>query len=49
MHWQNQLNGDSIGWLMEQDNPGTRYLAMREIMDLPADDPELITAQELVH
>ena len=49
MSWQDQLNGDSLSWLLEPDNPGVRYLAMRNLLDLPADDPALAAVQELAH
>jgi len=49
MAWQEQINGDSLTWLLEDDEPGVRYLAMRNLLDLPADDPNLIAAQELAH
>ena len=47
MSWQNYLKGDTISWLLEPDNPGVRYLAMREILDLAANDPNFLRAQEL--
>ena len=34
---------------MEKDEPGVRYLAMRDLLELPADDLDLVTAQELAH
>ncbi|MCP4418109.1 MAG: nitrogen fixation protein NifH [Chloroflexi bacterium] len=49
MKWQEQLNGDSLSWLLEDGEPGVRYLAMRDLLELPADDVELIAAQELAH
>lgn len=49
MTWQDQLNGDSVAWLLEEEEPGVRYLALRDLLDLPADDPELRAAQELAH
>jgi hypothetical protein len=49
MSWQEQLKGDSLSWLLEEDEPGVRYLALRDLLDIPADDVELITAQELAH
>ncbi len=49
MSWQKQLNGDSINWLLEPENPGMRYLAQRDLMDLPDDDPGLITARSDAH
>lgn len=49
MAWQEELNGDSLSWLLEHDEPGVRYLAMRDLLELPADDVDLIAAQELAH
>jgi hypothetical protein len=49
MAWQDQLKGDPIPWLLEAESPGARYLAMRDILDLPADNPELIAARQASH
>lgn len=49
MSWQNQLNGDTLSWLLENDEPGVRYLAMRDLLGLAPDDVDLIYAQELAH
>ncbi|NQU30478.1 MAG: nitrogen fixation protein NifH, partial [Anaerolineae bacterium] len=49
MSWQEQLNRDSLSWLLEEGDPGVRYLAMRDLLELPADDVELIDAQEEAH
>ncbi|MFC2028774.1 nitrogen fixation protein NifH [Chloroflexota bacterium] len=49
MSWQDQLNGDSVGWLLEAENPGVRYLAMRDVLDLPGDDASLQEAQKKAH
>jgi hypothetical protein len=49
MTWQKKLNGDSISWLLEADEPGVRYLALRDLLDIPADNVDLITSQELAH
>jgi len=49
MSWQEQLNGDSFSWLLEKTEPGVRYLAMRNLLDLPGDDDVLFVAQELAH
>ena len=40
MLWQTQLKGDSVAWLLEKDEPGVRYLALRDLMELSADDRE---------
>jgi hypothetical protein len=36
---------DTLNWLLEKNNPGVRYLALRDLADCPADSPELITAR----
>jgi hypothetical protein len=43
--WQDQLNGDSLHWLLESDIPGVRYLVLRHLLDRPSDDPELCAAR----
>jgi hypothetical protein len=40
---------DSISWLLEPKDPGVRYLAMRDLLDLPADNPELLAARQVAH
>ncbi len=49
MAWQDQLNGDSLSWLLEANAPGVRYLALRDLLDCPADDPDLQEAQAAAH
>ncbi len=49
MSWQDQLKGDSLIWLLEPDDPGVRYLALRDLLDRPAADPELAAARRLAH
>ena len=49
MAWQDQLDGDSLAWLLEPDDPGVRYLALRDLLDRPADDPELAAARQEAH
>jgi hypothetical protein len=49
MSWQNQLQGDSLTWLLEPDPPGVRYLAMRDLLDYPDDDPNLLIARKAAH
>jgi len=49
MPWQNQLKGDSLSWLSEPDPSGVRYLAMRDLFNLPKDDPELCAARKAAH
>jgi hypothetical protein len=45
--WQDMVKGNPVDWLLEPDvqNPAVRYLALRDLQDLPADSPELIQAK----
>lgn len=49
MAWQTQLKGDSLNWLLEADSPGVRYLALRDLLALPPDAPELVKARRAAH
>ena len=49
MPWQDSLNGDPLPWLLEPDDPGVRYLALRDLLDLPDGDPELQAARRAAH
>lgn len=49
MSWQTHLKGDSLTWLLESDNPGVRYLALRDLCDLPLDSTVLHAAREAAH
>jgi hypothetical protein len=42
-------NGDPLSWLLEPDDPGVRYLVLRDLLDRPADDPDLLAARRLAH
>jgi hypothetical protein len=48
--WQAQLKTNPLPWLLGPDeaNPGVRYFAQRDLLDRPADDPELVAAQAQV-
>jgi hypothetical protein len=39
--WQQQLNGDPLPWLLEAEMPAVRHLALRQLLDRSADDPEV--------
>lgn len=43
------LSEDTISWLLEEDEPGVRYLALRDLLDLPEADADLAAAQQLAH
>ena len=49
MSWQNQLKGDSLSWLLEMESPGIRYLALRDLVRLPKNDPEVSVARKAAH
>jgi hypothetical protein len=43
--WRAGLNGDPLPWLLERSDPGPRHLALRELLDRPIDDPEVVEAR----
>lgn len=47
-HWREELKADPIPWLLEEDNPSVRYFTLRDLLALPADDPELLAAQKAI-
>ncbi len=49
MWWIDKFSGDPLPWLLEASEPNVRYLALRDLLDRPADDTELLEAQELAH
>ena len=49
MDWKSQLKGDPLPWLLDSAEPGVRYLALRDLLDLQANDPELVEAQKAAH
>ena len=49
MTWQEHIKGDPLPWLLERDTPGVRYLVLRDLLDLPEDDPELTAARRAAH
>jgi hypothetical protein len=40
---------EQLDWLLDPASPGVRYLAMRDLLNLPADDPELQAARRQAH
>lgn len=49
MSWQEVLNGDPLPWLLEKENPGVRYLALRDLLDATESDADLSTARKAAH
>jgi len=46
MHWQEYLKGDPIPWLLEEGDPDVAFLTMRDLLDIPANDPELLALKK---
>ncbi|MDD5468267.1 MAG: hypothetical protein PHS96_10705 [Anaerolineales bacterium] len=49
MAWRDHLKGDPLTWLLEAESPGVRYLALRDLCDLPPEDKELKAARRAAH
>lgn len=49
MSWTDQLTGDSLAWLLEEENPTMRHLALRDLLERPFNDPELAAARTAAH
>lgn len=49
MSWRDGLKGDSFSWLMEHESAGVRYLALKQLADLPEGDSRLEEAGRLAH
>lgn len=45
MDWRAPLNDDPLPWLLDGEEPAVRHRALRELLDLPADDPEVVAAR----
>lgn len=43
--WRTRLRGDPLPWLLDEANPGVRHLALRDLVDRPIDDPEVVDAR----
>jgi hypothetical protein len=43
------LKQATLSWLLEEEHPGVRYLALRDLLELALNDPELVKAQALAH
>jgi hypothetical protein len=49
MAWQNQIKGYPVDWLLESENPGVRYLALRDLLEKPEVDQDFISARHVAH
>lgn len=48
MKWPSVLPGDLIPWLLEEENPPVRYWTLLDLLDRPADDPEVQVARRAI-
>ena len=39
--WRDRLNGDPLPWLLDEASPAVRHLALRDLLDRPADDRDV--------
>ncbi|MFO7662617.1 MAG: nitrogen fixation protein NifH [Chloroflexota bacterium] len=43
------VSSEVLSWLLEPDDPGPRYLALRDLLARPSDDLELLAARAAAH
>lgn len=46
---QNVPTGKTLDWLLAEDNPGVRYLVLRDLLDCPPEDETLRAARVAAH
>jgi hypothetical protein len=46
---KNDKQDPTLEWLLDPATPGVRYLALRDLLGLPPDDPDLAAAQKAAH
>ena len=46
--WKAQMEDDPTGWLLEEDNPSVRYLALHYLLERPEDDPKVRAARAAI-
>ena len=49
MEWQSQREGDPLDWLLRSNDPGVRYLALRDVVGTPEGDAALLAARKAAH
>ena len=45
---RDKLRGDPLPWLLEPDNPSVRYWTLTDLLDRPADDPQVQDAKAAI-
>jgi len=46
--WRDDLKADPTDWLLEPDNPSVRYFTLTDVLDRPADAPEVVEARAAI-
>ena len=44
-----QISEETLNWLLDEHEPGVRYLTLRDLLDLPEDDANLDLAKQSAH
>ena len=44
--WRDRLNGDPLPWLLDEESPAVRHLALRDLLGRPNDDPDVRAARD---
>lgn len=45
VEWRDLLNGDPLPWLLEENTPAVRHLALRQLLDRSVSDPAVTSAR----
>ena len=48
VEYKQYLKDDPTDWLLEPENPSVRYFAMRDLLDMPDDSPELVKQKSTI-
>ena len=48
MGWSGKLSSDSVGWVLEPDNPSVRYWALQDLLGKKSTDPDVEKALDAV-
>jgi len=46
--WKEELKKDRTEWLLEPSDPSVRYWALKDLLDLEEDDPDVVAARDMV-
>jgi hypothetical protein len=48
LDWQKPLKGDPLPWLLEPENPSVRYWTLVDLLERPAEDPDVLAVRCLI-